>query len=72
LIIDPTREDTAYREALATGVEMVAMIDSNGDPEGISYVIPANDDASQAVKLVVTTVMKAIEEGTKLAKKGGK
>lgn len=70
LMIDPTREITAYRESLATGVEMVAVCDSNCDPTGIKIVVPANDDALKAVQLLTITLMAAIEEGKKKVKKG--
>lgn len=70
VIVDPNSEITAYKEAVATNVKMVAMLDSNADPEGIAYPVPANDDASKAVKLVVEAFFKAVEEGKKKQKKG--
>lgn len=69
VIVDPTREETAYREAKAMGVIMVAICDSNCDPEGIEIVIPANDDALKAVQMLVKSLTGAIEEGMKKQKK---
>lgn len=64
-IVDPTREQTALRESQARDVKIVAICDSNCDPEGIEIVIPANDDALKTVELLVTSVMEAIEKGMK-------
>jgi len=69
-MVDPTREITAFREAIATGVKIVAVVDTNCDPEGIKWVIPANDDALKAVEMLVLSVAGAIEEGKKQQKKG--
>lgn len=68
-IVDPNRESVAIKEAQTVGVKTVAIVDSNGDPEGINYVIPANDDALKSVKLIVKTITVAIEEGMKKAVK---
>jgi len=67
-IVDPHREKTAVKEARDTGVTVVALADTNADPDLIDYIIPANDDALKSVRLIVETVAKAVEAG----KKGGK
>ena len=68
-VVDPTREDTAMREARATGVKVVAIIDTNGDPEGLERIIPANDDSLKTVKIIVKAVAASIESGMKRVKK---
>jgi len=65
VIIDPTREVTALREALTTGIAVVALCDSNCDPSGVEIVVPANDDAVKTVELVVKSLVTAIEKGKK-------
>lgn len=67
-IVDPTREVTALREAFHRNIPVVAIVDTNGDPTGIPYVIPANDDALKSVVMLTLAVTSAIEKGMKLAK----
>jgi len=67
VIVDPTREITAMREATHRDIPVVAIVDSNGDPSGIEKVIPANDDALKSVVMLVSTLTAAIEKGLKLA-----
>lgn len=67
VIVDPTREITAMREATHRNIPVVAIVDSNGDPTGIEKVIPANDDALKSVVMLVNTLTVAIEKGLKLA-----
>lgn len=68
-VVDPSREKTAVKEARDTGTVVVALADTNADPDQIDYIIPANDDALKSVRLIVTTVAKAIEAGQKGGKK---
>lgn len=68
-VVDPNREKTAVMEAKAKGVKIVAICDSNAEPDNIDYIIPANDDALKSVKLLVITVSKAVERGLKKKKK---
>ena len=68
-VVDPHREKTAVKEAKDMGVTIVALADTNTDPEGIEYIIPANDDALKSVRLIVETMTKAVEAGKKGAKK---
>lgn len=62
-IVDPTRETTALHESLLREIPIVAICDSNCNPDGIAQVIPANDDALKSVVMLVTAVTHAIEEG---------
>ncbi len=63
IIIDVKRERTAVKEANVTNVEVVGVVDSNSDPNGIDYPIPMNDDASKALMYVLGLMKEAIEEG---------
>ncbi|MDO8583406.1 MAG: 30S ribosomal protein S2 [bacterium] len=68
-IIDSHLENLAVREALATHVPTVALVDTNADPAVVDYPIPANDDAVGSVKLIVSFIIDAWIEGTKDAVK---
>ncbi len=68
-IIDSHLEDLAVREALATHVPTVAIVDTNADPAVIDYPIPANDDAVGSIKLIVSYIIDSWVEGRELAKK---
>ncbi len=71
-VIDPNREITAIKEAKEVGVTVVALADSNADPDNVDYIIPANDDALKSVKLVISTVMQSVERGLKKKSEGKK
>ena len=62
-IVDPRKERIAVAEAKKLGIPIVAIVDTNCDPDEIDYVIPGNDDAIRAVKLISGTVANAIVEG---------
>lgn len=62
-IVDVLKEKIAVREAQRLGIPVFAMVDTNSDPEGIDFVIPANDDASQSISLIVKVMTDAIREG---------
>ncbi len=62
-IVDVLKEKIAVREAQRLGIPVFAMVDTNSQPEGIDFVIPANDDASQSISLIVKTMTDAIREG---------
>jgi len=62
-IIDVNREQLAVREADKLGIPIVALVDTNCDPEPIDYVIPGNDDAIRAIRLVTTKMADAVVEG---------
>ncbi len=62
-IIDPRKEKNAISEAKRLGIPVVAIVDTNCDPDEIDYVIPGNDDAIRAVKLLASKIADAIIEG---------
>ena len=62
-IVDPRKEKIAVSEARKLGIPIVAIVDTNCDPDEVDYVIPGNDDAIRAVKLIASTMANAIIEG---------
>ena len=62
-IVDPRKERIAVAEAKKLGIPIVAIVDTNCDPDEIDYVIPGNDDAIRAVKLIAGAIANAIIEG---------
>jgi len=62
-VVDPRREDIAITEANKLGIPVVAITDTNCDPTGIDYLIPGNDDAIRAIKLIVSRIADAVIEG---------
>lgn len=62
-IVDPRKEKIAVAEAKKLGIPIVAIVDTNCDPDDVDYVIPGNDDAIRAVKLIAGTMANAIIEG---------
>ena len=62
-VIDPRKEEIAVKEARKLGIPVVGIVDTNCDPDLIDYVIPANDDAIRAVKLLTARMADAILEG---------
>ena len=62
-IVDPRKEKIAVQEAHKLGIPIVAIVDTNCDPDEIDYVIPGNDDAIRAVKLITETMAAAVIEG---------
>lgn len=62
-IVDPKRETIAVAEARRLGVPIIAMVDTNCDPDLVDYVIPANDDAIRSVRLITSRIADAIVEG---------
>ncbi len=69
-VIDTEKEQNAIKEARRLGIPIVAVVDTNCDPEGIDYPIPGNDDAMRAVRLFVSKIADAIIEGQQMAKEG--
>ena len=65
-IADVRREATAVKEANKLSIPIVAMVDTNCDPDPIDYIIPANDDAIRANKLIITKIADAVTEGQNL------
>ena len=62
-IVDIRKEHIAVSEALKLGIPTFAMVDTNSDPNLITYPIPANDDSSKSIKKIIETVTEAIKEG---------
>ena len=62
-IVDPRKERIAVQEARALHIPIVAIVDTNCDPDEIDYVIPGNDDAIRAVKLIAGKMADAVLEG---------
>ncbi len=62
-VIDTNKEDIAIKEARRLGVPVAAVVDTNCDPNGITYVVPGNDDASRAITLYCDLVAKAAIDG---------
>ena len=62
-VVDGMKEQIAVREANRLGIPVFAMVDTNSDPTNIDYVIPANDDATKSIEIVLNTIIAAIEEG---------
>ena len=65
-VIDPKQEEIAVREARKLGIPVIAVIDSNCDPDMVDYKIPGNDDAIRAIRLFCTAMADAILEGKML------
>jgi len=62
-VVDVLKEKIAVREAQRLGIPVFAMVDTNSEPRGIDFVIPANDDASQSISLIIGVMCDAIKEG---------
>ena len=62
-VVDPRKEKNAIAEAKKLGIPVVAIVDTNCDPDEIDYVIPGNDDAIRAIKLISQTMANAVIEG---------
>jgi small subunit ribosomal protein S2 len=69
-VIDTKRETIAVKEARKLGIPVVAIVDTNCDPDEVDYVIPGNDDAIRACSLVTKVVADALQEGQYLAYQG--
>ncbi len=63
-IVDPRKEKIAVAEAKKLGIPIVAIVDTNCDPDDVDYVIPGNDDAIRAVKVIAGAMADAVIEGT--------
>ena len=62
-IVDPKKESIAVAEAHALNIPIVAIVDTNCDPDQVDVVIPANDDASKSIETILDTVCAAMAEG---------
>ncbi len=68
-VVDVCREETAIKEANRLGIPVIAVVDSNCDPSRVDYVIPSNDDAIRAIKLIVGKIADAVLEGKAIREK---
>ena len=66
-IVDIRRERIAVDEARKLGIPIIAMVDSNCDPDLVNYVIPCNDDAFKSIQIITNTIAQAVNEGRKAA-----
>nr|WP_330390617.1 30S ribosomal protein S2 [Caminicella sporogenes] len=62
-VVDPRKEKIAIKEAHILGIPIIAIVDTNCDPDEVDYVIPGNDDAIRAVKLITSKIADAVIEG---------
>jgi small subunit ribosomal protein S2 len=67
-VVDVRREDTAIHEANLLNIPVIALVDTNCDPNNVDYVIPSNDDAIRAIKLLVAKIADAAVEGLAMRK----
>ncbi|GIV69087.1 30S ribosomal protein S2 [Caldilinea sp.] len=65
-VVDTTVEELAVKEANKVRIPVIGMVDTNSDPEPVTYVIPSNDDAIRAIKLIVGAIADAAEEGLRI------
>jgi small subunit ribosomal protein S2 len=70
IIVDTERENTAVHEANILRIPILGIIDTNGDPDVVDYIIPGNDDAMRSIRLLVSALAEAVIEG-KAIRKGG-
>ncbi len=68
VIVDTKREATAVKEANTLGIPVLALADTNSNPDEIDYIIPANDDAVRAIKLLLSALADAVIEGQQMRK----
>jgi small subunit ribosomal protein S2 len=68
-VVDVMREETAVHEANLKDIPVIAMLDTNCDPKNVDYVIPSNDDAIRAIKLIVGKMADAVMEGKAIRSK---
>src|ERR1700727_2586873 len=66
-VVDSNKEAIAVEEARKLGIPVVAVVDTNCDPDKVDYVIPGNDDALRAIRLFTTKIADAVAEGRQLA-----
>ena len=62
-VVDPRKERIAIAEARNLGIPIIAIVDTNCDPDEVDYIIPGNDDAIRAVKLFASKIADAVLEG---------
>ena len=62
-VIDPNKEQIVVKEANKLNIPVIALADTNCNPDGISYIIPGNDDAIRAIKLITSAIAEAVLDG---------
>jgi small subunit ribosomal protein S2 len=67
IVVDVMNEDIAVKEAKKCGIPVIAVVDSNCDPDPIDYVVPGNDDALRSIRILMQAFVAAINEGMMLA-----
>jgi small subunit ribosomal protein S2 len=67
-VVDVRREETAVKEANVLKIPVIALVDTNCDPDSIDYIIPSNDDAIRAIKLLTGKIAEAALEGVAMRK----
>lgn len=67
VVVDVKKEHVAIKEAIAMGIPIVAIVDTNSDPSHIQYVIPANDDAPRSIEVLIDYLAKAVQRGQAVA-----
>lgn len=70
IVVDTERESTAVKEANTLNIPVLGIVDTNGDPDVIDYIIPANDDAMRSIRLLVNAFADAVIEGRAMRKGG--
>jgi len=68
VVVDVEKEQSAVKEAVIMGIPVVAIVDTNGDPSLVDYVVPANDDAPQAISVILNYLAQAVSKGEEIAK----
>jgi small subunit ribosomal protein S2 len=63
VIVDIVAEDLAVKEAVKLGIPVIGIVDTNSNPNPVTYPIPANDDAVKSIKLILNTLANGIREG---------
>jgi len=68
VVVDVEKEQSAIKEAVIMGIPVVAIVDTNGDPSLVDYVVPANDDSPQAINVILSYLAQAVVKGEEIAK----
>lgn len=71
IVVDTEREFTAVREANILNIPVLALVDTNANPDEIDYLIPGNDDAMRSIKIIIHALADAVIEGQNIRKSGG-
>lgn len=66
IIVDAKKEHSTIKEAMVAGIPIIAMVDTNTDPEGINFVIPANDDSPRSIEFVTQYLATCLQDGKKV------